>query len=122
MRIAADVAAALDYLHDKIIPPVIYSDAKCSNILLARGPDGKEYAKLTDFGLAKTGPAYYFGASAHFIGTPGYFDPAIVATRALTLKSDIYCFGVVLLELITEQFGVSSKFGNRNVLLADWVR
>ncbi|KMT05413.1 hypothetical protein BVRB_7g175410 isoform A [Beta vulgaris subsp. vulgaris] len=53
MKIAAGAARGLEYLHDKMKPPVIYRDLKCSNILLGEG----YHPKLSDFGLAKVGPS-----------------------------------------------------------------
>ena len=98
MRIAAGVAKGLEYLHDKIKPPVIYHDLKCSNIFL-----GYNYhPKLSDFGFAKVGP---IGDKTHVstrvMGTYGYCAPKYGMTGQLTFKYDIYSFGVALLELIT---------------------
>ncbi|KAM7527394.1 hypothetical protein LguiB_030804 [Lonicera macranthoides] len=98
MKIALNAAKGLEYLHDKADPPVIYRDLKSSNILLDR-----EYnAKLSDFGLAKLGP---MGDKSHVssrvMGTYGYCAPEYQKTGQLTVKSDIYSFGVVFLELIT---------------------
>ena len=98
MKIAAGAAAGLEYLHDKAHPPVIYRDIKPSNILLGE----EHHAKLSDFGLAKLGPV---GDKTHVttrvMGTHGYCAPEYASTGQLTIKSDIYSFGVVFLELIT---------------------
>ncbi|MBA0844463.1 hypothetical protein Goarm_001559, partial [Gossypium armourianum] len=98
MKIAAGAARGLEYLHEKMKPPVIYRDLKCSNILLGEG----YHPKLSDFGLAKVGP---IGDKTHVstrvMGTYGYCAPDYAMTGQLTFKSDIYSFGVVLLELIT---------------------
>jgi serine/threonine protein kinase len=98
MRIACDAARGIEYLHDIANPPVIYRDLKASNILL----DGSFNAKLSDFGLAKLGP---MGDKSHVstrvMGTYGYCAPEYAMTGKLTRMSDIYSFGIVLLELIT---------------------
>ncbi|KAL8523695.1 hypothetical protein ACS0TY_013601 [Phlomoides rotata] len=98
LKIAVCAARGLEYLHCKANPPVIYRDLKSSNILL----DDDFNAKLSDFGLAKLGPV---GDNTHVstrvMGTYGYCAPEYAMSGKLTLKSDIYSFGVVLLELIT---------------------
>ncbi|KAI3465447.1 hypothetical protein Pfo_022110 [Paulownia fortunei] len=98
LKIAVGAARGLEYLHCKANPPVIYRDLKSSNILL----DNDFNVKLSDFGLAKLGPV---GDNTHVstrvMGTYGYCAPEYAMSGKLTLKSDIYSFGVVLLELIT---------------------
>ncbi|KAL0460256.1 UNVERIFIED_CONTAM: putative serine/threonine-protein kinase PBL5 [Sesamum latifolium] len=96
MKIAAGAAQGLEYLHDKMKTPVIYRDLKCSNILLGEG----FHAKLSDFGLAKAGPSGdQTHVSTRVMGTYGYCAPEYAMTGQLTFKSDIYSFGVVLLEI-----------------------
>lgn len=119
MKIAAGAARGLEYLHDKMKPPVIYRDLKCSNILL-----GEEYhPKLSDFGLAKVGPS---GDKTHVstrvMGTYGYCAPDYAMTGQLTFKSDIYSFGVVLLELITGRKAIDSTKSSKEQNLVAWVR
>ncbi|XP_078435569.1 putative serine/threonine-protein kinase PBL7 isoform X2 [Wolffia australiana] len=116
MKIAAGAAKGMEYLHDKANPPVIYRDLKCSNILL-----GEEFfPKLSDFGLAKLGPV---GDKTHVstrvMGTYGYCAPEYAMTGQLTLKSDIYSFGVFLLELITGRKAIdNSRSGGEHNLVA----
>ncbi|XP_039813743.1 probable serine/threonine-protein kinase PBL7 isoform X2 [Panicum virgatum] len=119
MKIAAGAAAGLEYLHDKAHPPVIYRDIKPSNILL-----GEEYhAKLSDFGLAKLGPV---GDKTHVttrvMGTHGYCAPEYASTGQLTIKSDIYSFGVVFLELITGRRPHDSNRPPEEQDLVAWAR
>ncbi|KAL6627637.1 hypothetical protein ACP70R_031363 [Stipagrostis hirtigluma subsp. patula] len=119
MKIAADAAAGLEYLHDKANPPVIYRDIKPSNILLTEG----YHAKLSDFGLAKLGPV---GDKTHVttrvMGTHGYCAPEYALTGQLTIKSDIYSFGVVFLELITGRRPLDSNRPPEEQDLVAWAR
>ncbi|KAL9855682.1 putative protein kinase RLK-Pelle-RLCK-VIIa-1 family [Arabidopsis thaliana] len=119
MKIAAGAARGLEYLHDRMTPPVIYRDLKCSNILL-----GEDYQpKLSDFGLAKVGPS---GDKTHVstrvMGTYGYCAPDYAMTGQLTFKSDIYSFGVVLLELITGRKAIDNTKTRKDQNLVGWAR
>jgi serine/threonine protein kinase len=98
MKIAVGVAEGLSYLHNVADPPIIYRDMKAANILL----DEDFSPKLSDFGLAKVGPVGdRTHVSTRVMGTYGYCAPDYVVSGKLTMKSDIYSFGVLLLELIT---------------------
>lgn len=95
MKIALDAARGLEYLHEHCNPPVIHRDLKSSNILL----DSNYNAKISDFGLAIT----VGGQNKNNIklsGTLGYVAPEYLLDGKLTEKSDVYAFGVVLLELL----------------------
>ncbi|KAE9620942.1 putative protein kinase RLK-Pelle-RLCK-VIIa-1 family [Lupinus albus] len=119
MKIAVGAARGLEYLQCKAYPPVIYRDLKSANILL----DHDFNPKLSDFGLAKLGPV---GDNTHVstrvMGTYGYCAPEYAMSGKLTLKSDIYSFGVVLLELITghKALDLTRKSGHQN--LVAWFR
>lgn len=119
MKIAAGAAKGLEYLHDKMKPPVIYRDLKCSNILLDEG----FLPKLSDFGLAKVGPV---GDKTHVstrvMGTYGYCAPDYAMTGQLTFKSDIYSFGVVLLEIITGRKAIDETRSGTEQNLVAWAR
>ncbi|KAK6939085.1 Protein kinase domain [Dillenia turbinata] len=116
MKIALGAARGLEYLHCKANPPVIYRDLKSANILL----DEDFNPKLSDFGLAKLGPV---GDKTHvstrIMGTYGYCAPEYAMTGKLTLKSDIYGFGVVLLELITGRKAMDcrGKLGEKKLVV-----
>ncbi|KAH6778258.1 Protein kinase superfamily protein [Perilla frutescens var. hirtella] len=119
LKVALGTARGLEYLHCKANPPVIYRDLKSSNILL----DSEFNVKLSDFGLAKLGPV---GDNTHVstrvMGTYGYCAPEYAMSGKLTLKSDIYSFGVVLLELITgrKAMDFNKKPGDQNLVV--WSR
>ncbi|VVA32304.1 PREDICTED: serine/threonine-kinase [Prunus dulcis] len=119
IKIAVGAARGLEYLHCKANPPVIYRDLKSANILL----DDQFNPKLSDFGLAKLAPV---GDKTHVstrvMGTYGYCAPEYAMSGKLTLKSDIYSFGVVMLELITGKKAIdcSKRPGEQN--LVSWSR
>lgn len=119
MKIAAGAAKGLEHLHDKTNPPVIYRDLKCSNILLGEG----YHPKLSDFGLAKLGPV---GDKTHVstrvMGTYGYCAPEYAMTGQLTLKSDVYSYGVVLLEIITGRRAIDNTRAAGEQNLVAWAR
>ncbi|XP_077242209.1 putative receptor-like protein kinase At1g49730 [Tasmannia lanceolata] len=114
IQIAIDVANALDYLHFYCDPPLCHRDIKSSNILL----DENFVAKVADFGLAhasRSGAISFEPVNTDIRGTPGYMDPEYVVTQELTQKSDIYSYGVLLLELVTARRAIQE---NRN--LVEW--
>lgn len=97
LKIAIGAAKGLAFLHEAE-NPVIYRDFKTSNILL----DSDYKAKLSDFGLAKDGPEEdETHVSTRVMGTQGYAAPEYIMTGHLTAKSDVYGFGVVMLETLT---------------------
>ncbi|KAK7263752.1 hypothetical protein RJT34_31349 [Clitoria ternatea] len=98
LKIALDIARGLDYLHEHANPPIIHRDIKSSNILL----DERLNAKVADFGLSK--PMLDFEkdhVTTQVKGTMGYLDPEYYTSQELTEKSDVYSYGVLMLELIT---------------------
>lgn len=119
LKIAVGAARGLEYLHCKANPPVIYRDLKSSNILL----DNNFNSKLSDFGLAKLGPV---GDNTHVstrvMGTYGYCAPDYAMSGKLTIKSDIYSFGVVLLELITGRKAIDMTKKPSEQNLVAWSR
>ncbi|KAK9161470.1 hypothetical protein Syun_007811 [Stephania yunnanensis] len=119
MKIAADAARGLDYLHNETFPSVIFRDMKSSNILLDEG----YHAKLSDFGLAKLGPQDgKTHVSTRVMGTYGYCAPEYAMTGQLTIKSDIYSFGVVFLEIITGRKAIDETRSHGEHNLVAWAR
>ncbi|XP_050386861.1 receptor-like cytoplasmic kinase 176 [Argentina anserina] len=118
MNIALGAAKGLGFLHSDEAK-VIYRDFKTSNILL----DSAYNAKLSDFGLAKDGPA---GDRSHVstrvMGTYGYAAPEYMATGHLTAKSDVYSFGVVMLEMLSGRRAVDKNRPTGEHSLVEWAK
>ncbi|KAI5593138.1 hypothetical protein BDE02_04G198300 [Populus trichocarpa] len=98
LNVALGAARGLAYLHELVKPRIIHRDVKSANILL----DEYLNAKVGDFGLSKPmDNSELILASTQVKGTMGYIDPEYQETLLLTEKSDVYGFGVVLLELVS---------------------
>ncbi|KAJ1702919.1 hypothetical protein LUZ63_002698 [Rhynchospora breviuscula] len=119
LNIALGAAEGLLYLHEGLEVQVIYRDFKASNVLL----DQEFRPKLSDFGLAREGPT---GNQTHVstavMGTQGYAAPDYIETGHLTVKSDVWSFGVVLYEILTGRRSVEKKRPKNEQKLLDWVK
>jgi len=100
IRIAVDVACALDYMHNQLTPPLIHCDLKPANVLL----DYDMTARVSDFGSAKFLSSGIASSSEGFVsvgGTIGYIPPEYGMGYKISTGCDVYSFGVLLLEMLT---------------------
>ncbi|XP_020585731.1 proline-rich receptor-like protein kinase PERK1 [Phalaenopsis equestris] len=118
LKIALGSAKGLAYLHEDCHPKIIHRDIKASNILL----DFNFEAKVSDFGLAKIASETNTHVSTRVMGTFGYLAPEYASTGKLTDKSDVFSFGVMLLELITGRQPFDSNQSFLDDSLVDWAR
>ncbi|KAH7286985.1 hypothetical protein KP509_32G031700 [Ceratopteris richardii] len=119
LKIALDAARGLAYLHEDSQPCVIHRDFKASNILL----ESDFNAKVADFGLAKLAPEGQVNyVATQVMGTFGYVAPEYAMTGHLLVKSDVYSYGVVLLELLSGRKPVDMSRPSGQENLVTWAR
>ncbi|KQJ84643.1 cold-responsive protein kinase 1 isoform X1 [Brachypodium distachyon] len=115
VKIAVGVARGLAFLHEEIRPPIIHRDIKASNILL----DKDLTPKISDFGLARLLPPNATHVSTRVAGTLGYLAPEYAIRGQVTKKSDIYSFGVLLLEIVSGRCNTNTRLPHEDQFLLE---
>uniref|UniRef100_A0A0E0HSW5 Receptor kinase-like protein Xa21 n=1 Tax=Oryza nivara TaxID=4536 RepID=A0A0E0HSW5_ORYNI len=114
IKIAVDIASALDYLHNYCIPPMVHCDLKPNNILL----DDVMGARLGDFGLAKflqSNSSSKFNSSTSLAGprgSIGYIAPEYGYGSKVSVEGDVYSYGIIILEMLTGKTPTDQMFSN----------
>ncbi|ONK69705.1 uncharacterized protein A4U43_C05F25870 [Asparagus officinalis] len=120
-RIALGTARGLLYLHEQCDPKIIHRDVKAANVLL----DETHEAVVGDFGLAKLLDHDDSHVTTAVRGTVGHIAPEYLSTGQSSDKTDVFGFGILLLELVTGQralqFGKGSG-GQKGGTILDWVK
>ncbi|KAK4784240.1 hypothetical protein SAY86_018608 [Trapa natans] len=118
VKIAYGAARGLQYLHEKVQPPIVHRDVRSSNVLLF----DDFLAKIADFNLSnQSSDTAARLHSTRVLGTFGYHAPEYAMTGQITQKSDVYSFGVVLLELLTGRKPVDHTMPKGQQSLVTWV-
>lgn len=120
LNVIHGVAQALEYLHNGCEKRVLHRDIKASNIML----DSEFNPKLGDFGLARTiqESQQTHHSTKEIAGTPGYMAPEIFLTGRATVETDVYAFGVLILEVVCgRKPGNQSDPNNYNNSIVYWL-
>ncbi|XP_047317420.1 receptor like protein kinase S.2 [Impatiens glandulifera] len=129
------LAAALFYLHEELETQIIHRDVKTSNVML----DSHYNARLGDFGLARwlehelvyknrVNPSlkhqrFHLSETTKIGGTIGYLPPESFQKKSTaTAKSDVFSFGIVLMEVVSGRRAVDLSFSDDQIVLLDWIR
>ncbi|PIN07640.1 Serine/threonine protein kinase [Handroanthus impetiginosus] len=113
--ICLGTARGLAFLHEELEPRIVHRDIKASNILL----DEDFQPKIGDFGLAKLFPDDITHISTKLAGTTGYLAPEYVLGGQLTMKADVYSFGVLTLEVVSGRSSANADYGGVQMLLVE---
>ncbi|XP_044479333.1 receptor like protein kinase S.2-like [Mangifera indica] len=133
-KIIGGLAAALYYLHEQLETQIIHRDVKTSNVML----DSHYNARLGDFGLARwlehelayqtrtpsmKNHQFNLAETTRIGGTIGYLPPeSFQKGNVATAKSDVFSFGIVVLEVVSGRRAVDLTYSDDQIILLDWIR
>eukprot|EP00268_Persea_americana_P021496 TRINITY_DN2145_c0_g1_i1.p1 TRINITY_DN2145_c0_g1~~TRINITY_DN2145_c0_g1_i1.p1 ORF type:complete len:619 (-),score=115.05 TRINITY_DN2145_c0_g1_i1:490-2346(-) len=117
LNIIMGAAKGLAYLHHDCSPRIIHRDIKSSNILL----DGNLEARVSDFGLAKLLEDEESHITTIVAGTFGYLAPEYMQSGRATEKTDVYSFGVLVLEVLSGKRPTDSSFIEKGLNIVGWL-
>ncbi|KAL6848789.1 hypothetical protein ACP4OV_021372 [Aristida adscensionis] len=118
MNIVLGMAKGITYLHEGLEPKVVHRDIKSSNILL----DRRWNPKVSDFGLAKLLGSDSNYVTTRVMGTFGYVAPEYASTGMLNERSDVYSFGILIMEIISGRSPVDYARPVGEVNLVEWLK
>ncbi|KAF8779395.1 hypothetical protein HU200_002663 [Digitaria exilis] len=118
MNIVLGMAKGITYLHEGLEPKVVHRDIKSSNILL----DKRWNPKVSDFGLAKLLGSDSNYVTTRVMGTFGYVAPEYASTGMLNERSDVYSFGILIMEIISGRSPVDYARPAGEVNLVEWLK
>jgi serine/threonine protein kinase len=116
-QIIKDIASGLLYLHEEWDRVVVHRDVKPSNVLLDKEMNGR----LGDFGLARLYDHGTNPQTTHVVGTIGYLAPELVHRGKATTLTDVFAFGIFILEVTCGKTPISEGTQGDQIMLADWV-
>ncbi|PSS15723.1 Legume lectin domain protein [Actinidia chinensis var. chinensis] len=116
-KIIRDIASGLFYLHQQWVQVIIHRDIKASNILI----DNEFNGRLGDFGLAKLCDHGIDPQTSHVAGTLGYIAPEMARTGKASTSTDLFAFGVFMLEVVCGRRPVEPRASPDEIILIDWV-
>ncbi|WVZ61789.1 hypothetical protein U9M48_011606 [Paspalum notatum var. saurae] len=117
LGIIRGIASGLLYLHEEWEKVVVHRDIKASNVLLDGGMNGR----LGDFGLAMLYDHSANPETSHVVGTIGYLAPELGRTSKATTLTDVFAFGIFVLEVLCGQKPITQDSEDNQVMLVDWV-